>query len=144
MQDGGSLERPALSLGSVDAHLYEIIQVCTTISLFSPQLHGVTYRRAERTTGDGHGSGMAKIPEPVCAFGVLRSSTVSSLPWRFAFSQNGGWCPGREVCQQEPLYPANAIVCVDFCHSQQGFSSTEPSLDLYFNLVKVICMNIVF
>lgn len=40
MQDGGSTERPALSLGSVEAHLYEIIQVCIKIYIFPPATWG--------------------------------------------------------------------------------------------------------
>lgn len=52
MQDGGSPERPALSLGSADAHLYEIIQVCIKISLFPPSYMG-THTCNPSTWGGG-------------------------------------------------------------------------------------------
>lgn len=42
MQDAGNIEKPPLSLGSVESHLYEVIQVCIKYP-FYPQLHGDPY-----------------------------------------------------------------------------------------------------
>lgn len=75
MQDGGSTERPALFLGSVETHLYEIIQVCIKIYIFSPSYMG-THTCNPGTCGEWDG----RYRQDSYEFKVILGLTVTSRP----------------------------------------------------------------